>query len=117
MIEPIPKLKLKNACPIALKKVAGVTSEKFGANKKLKPLAKSPFIIEFTTITIIRTNNIGINNLTILSIPETTPAPIIIMFISMNAVCQNNNFETDAVWLANFSVVDIPPESVPDINI
>ena len=38
MIEPIPRLKLKNACPIALKKVVASTSEKSGANKKLKPL-------------------------------------------------------------------------------
>ena len=28
MIEPIPKLKLKNACPIALKNVVASTSEK-----------------------------------------------------------------------------------------
>ena len=102
-MEPIPKLKLKNACPMALKKVVASTSEKSGANKKLKPLAKSPLIIALMTITIIKINNIGINKRTILSIPPITPAEIIIMFNTIKTVCQNINLDGDAVTILNCS--------------
>ena len=44
MIEPIPKPKLKNACPIACNKVSEVTFEKSGANKNVIALLKSPLI-------------------------------------------------------------------------
>ena len=103
MIEPIPKLKLKNACPMALKNVVASTSEKSGANKKLKPLAKSPLIIALTTITIININKAGINKRTILSMPPMTPAEIIMIFNAMKIECQNNSLDGDEVTMLNCS--------------
>ena len=102
-MEPIPKLKLKNACPMALKKVVASTSEKSGANKKFKPLTKSPLIIALITITIIKINSIGINNRTILSIPPMTPAEIIIMFKAIKIECQSINLDGDEVTILNCS--------------
>src|SRR6056300_1192788 len=107
MIEPIPKLKLKNACPMALKQVVASTCEKSGANKKLKPLTKSPLIIALTTMTIIKINNAGINKRTILSIPPITPAEIIIIFKAMKIECQNNNLDGEEVTMLNCSIGDI----------
>ena len=43
MIEPMPKLRLKNAWPIAVKKVLVVILEKSGANRKDKAFKNSPF--------------------------------------------------------------------------
>ena len=106
-MEPMPKLKLKNACPIALKKVVASTSEKSGANKKFKPLVKSPLIIALMTITIIRINSIGINKRTMRSIPPITPAEIISMFNAIKTVCQNINLDGDEVTSLNCSSEEI----------
>ena len=106
-MEPIPRLKLKKAWPMALKKVVASTSEKSGANKKFKPLAKSPLIIALITITIIKINSIGISKRTILSIPPITPAEIIIMFNAMKTVCQNINLDGDDVTKLNCSSEEI----------
>ena len=92
---------------MALKKVVASTSEKSGANKKLKPLAKSPLIMALTTITIIKINNIGINRRTILSIPLITPAEIIIIFNAINTECQNINLDGDEVTILNCSKEEI----------
>ena len=116
-MEPIPKLKLKNACPMALKKVVASTSEKSGANKKLKPLAKSPLIMALTTITIIKINNIGINRRTILSIPLITPAEIIIIFNAINTECQNINLDGDEVTILNCSKEEISGVGLAAIKI
>ena len=107
MIEPIPRLKLKNACPIALKKVVASTSEKLGENKKLKPLIKSPLIIALITMMIIRTNNVGINKRTIRSIPPITPAARIAILNPINTVCQNNNLGAEAVTRLNCSTEEM----------
>jgi len=45
-MEPIPRLKLKKAWPMALRKVSEVTFEKSGANKKSKVFINAPLIIE-----------------------------------------------------------------------
>ena len=116
-MEPMPKLRLKNACPIALKKVVASTSEKSGANKKFKPLAKSPLIMALITITIIKTNNIGINNQTILSIPPITPAEIITIFKAIKIECQNNNLDGDEVTILNCSREEISGVGKADIII
>ena len=42
MIDPIPMLRVKKACPIAVITTPGVIFEKSGLNKKLKVLRNSP---------------------------------------------------------------------------
>ena len=107
MIEPIPRLKLKNACPIALKKVVASTSEKLGENKKLKPLIKSPLIMALMTMIIIRTNNVGINKRTIRSMPPITPAARIAILNPIKTVCQNSNLGAEAVTRLNCSTEEM----------
>ena len=97
MIEPMPRLKLKNACPMALKKVVASTSEKLGENKKLNPLIKSPLIMALRTMMIIRINNVGINKRTIRSMPPITPAARIAILNPMKSVCQKSNLGAEAV--------------------
>ena len=92
---------------MALKNVVASTSEKSGANKKLKPLAKSPLIMALITITIIKINNAGINKRTILSIPPITPAEIIIIFKAIKIECQNNSLDGDEVTILNCSREEI----------
>ena len=107
MIEPMPRLKLKNACPIALKKVVASTSEKLGENKKLKPLTKSPLIIALITIIIISRNNVGINKRTMRSMPPITPAARIAILNPIKTVCQNNNLGAEAVTRLNCSTEEM----------
>ena len=104
MIEPMPRLKLKNACPMALKKVVASTSEKLGENKKLNPLIKSPLIMALITIIIIRMNNVGINKRTIRSMPPITPAARIAILNPMKSVCQKSSLGAEAVTKVNCSV-------------
>ena len=64
---------------------------------KLKPRIKSPLIMAFSTIIIIRINNTGIMKLITLSIPEMTPKAIMKILRLIKTVCQKSKLVADAV--------------------
>ena len=103
IIEPIPRLKLKKAWPIALKKVCEFTWSKSGANKNSIALLKSPFIAELITIKINKNPSIGIKILTILSIPDLIPRDTMKAVRNINNECQNNKLYGELVTSLNFS--------------
>ena len=117
MIEPIPRLKLKKAWPIALKNVSDVTFEKSGANKKFNALTKAPLNIAYVTINIKRNPSIGIKIFTIRPIPFLTPAETIKKVRSIKTVCQKIRFNGDSITAPNCSEeLRISPE-VAEIKI
>ena len=106
----MPKLKLKNACPIACNTVSEVTLEKSGANKNVIALLKSPLIIEYITINIIKKPSMGINIFTILPIPSFTPAATIKAVRTIKMVCQKSKLIGEEITLLNSSDALMTPD-------
>ena len=75
---PIPKLKEKNACPIARTMTWGVIFEKSGCRKNFSPSLASGSVNERIQNTMRIMNSIGINMLDIFSIPFCTPLDMMI---------------------------------------
>ena len=71
-----PKLKEKNACPIALRNTEGVISEKSATNKKLNPSEALGIISELIQKTMRITNSNGIIMFDIRSMPFFSPRRI-----------------------------------------
>ena len=66
---PMPKLKEKNACPIARTMTWGVIFEKSGCRKNFSPSLASGSVNDRMQKTMRIMNSIGINMLDIFSIP------------------------------------------------
>ena len=70
---PMPKLKEKNACPIARTMTWGVIFEKSGCRKNFSPSLASGSVNDRMQKTMRIMNSIGIHMLDIFSIPFCTP--------------------------------------------
>ena len=75
---PIPKLKEKNACPIARTMTWGVIFEKSWCRKNFRPSLASGSVNDRMQKTMRIMNSIGINMLDIFSIPFCTPLDMMI---------------------------------------
>ena len=75
---PMPKLKEKNACPIARTMTWGVIFEKSGCRKNFCPSLASGSVNDHMKKTMRIMNSIGINMLDIFSIPFCTPLDMMI---------------------------------------
>ena len=75
---PIPKLKDKNACPIARTMTWGVIFEKLGCRKNFSPSLASGSVNDRMQKTMRIMNSMGINMLDIFSIPFCTPLDMMI---------------------------------------
>ena len=75
---PIPKLKEKNACPIARTMTWGVIFEKSGCRKNFSPSLASGSVNDRIQKTMRIMNSIGINMLDIFSIAFCTPLDMMI---------------------------------------
>lgn len=75
---PMPKLKEKNACPIARTMTWGVIFEKSGCRKNFSPSLASDSVNDRMQKTMRIMNSIGINMLDIFSIPFCTPLDMMI---------------------------------------
>jgi hypothetical protein len=78
MSVPIPTLREKNACPIALSTTDDVTLEKSGFKRNFKPSEALGSVTERTHRTISMKKSIGIIILDALSIPPFTPEAMIL---------------------------------------
>ena len=78
---PIPKLKEKNACPIARTMTWGVIFEKSGCRKNFSPSLASGSVNDRIQKTMRIMNSIGINMLDIFSIPFCTPLDLSLIHI------------------------------------
>ena len=74
----MPKLKEKNACPIARTMTWGVIFEKSGCRKNFSPSLASGSVNDRMQKTMRIMNSIGINMLDIFSIPFCTPLDMMI---------------------------------------
>ena len=79
---PMPKLKEKNACPIARTMTWGVIFEKSGCRKNFSPSLASGSVNDRMQKTMRIMNSIGINMLDIFSIPFCTPLDICLLYTS-----------------------------------
>ena len=89
---PIPRLRLKKTCPIALSNIENIsekelTADRSGIMKNFKPFNAFGNFITLIAIIIINTASIGRKILLIFSIPPEIPFITIIIHIIAKVIC------------------------------
>ena len=87
-MHPIPRLREKNTCPIALITTCGVSLEKSGRKKNETPSSAPGRVRERTAAAINSTNRAGMRILLIFSIPPEMPRETISTVAAINSRCR-----------------------------
>ena len=91
MIAPIPRLRVKKACPTATMIACPVSLEKSKANRKLTPSLNPGVVAAYPTSTTSSTNSSGMRICTAFSSPPFTPRATTTMVSTIKSVWYPNS--------------------------